>query len=151
MTVETERFGQCVPADATARERIEAASALLCLASPSTLLEALRDSGLTIVPAADVNTTRFDGEFLHWPGGGMNLAMLRALLDVKKLAIVPAADVPPPISDETLRHLRECALAWEPEARLLGNVTAHQLRSFCLELARLRAGGTPRAEGGVTP
>lgn len=53
------------------------------------------------------------------------------------LALVPAADVQP-ISDETLRHLRECALAWEPEARLLGNITAHQLRAFCLELAKLR-------------
>lgn len=51
---------------------------------------------------------------------------------------VPAADVPTPISDETLRHLTECALAWEPEVRLLGNVTARQLQSFCVELARLR-------------
>lgn len=40
--------------------------------------------------------------------------------------------------DETLRHLTECALAWEPEVRLLGNVTARQLQSFCVELARLR-------------
>jgi hypothetical protein len=75
----------------------------------------------------------------HDPCGfSVPLPVLRALLATQGLALVPAADVSTPISDETLRHLRECALAWEPEARLLGNVTAHQLHSFCLELARLR-------------
>ena len=56
-----------------------------------------------------------------------SLDAVRAALAVHGLALVPAADAPTPISDETLRHLRECALAWE----------------FCLELARLRAAMPP--------
>lgn len=44
-----DRFGQCAPFDATPRERLEAASALLMLADPLHLVEALRDAGLRAV------------------------------------------------------------------------------------------------------
>lgn len=65
-------------------------------------------------------------------------------LEEQGLAIVPAADVPSPISespisDDVLRHLTECAYAWEDNACLIGNVTARQLQAFCAELAKLRA------------
>jgi hypothetical protein len=40
-----------------------------------------------------VNTwTKFDGNMLEWPGGGMNLAMLRALLLSQGLHIVGKAE-----------------------------------------------------------
>lgn len=70
-------------------------------------------------------------------GCHVSIGDLQAALSRAGLALVPAADAQP-IGDETLRHLTECALAWEPEVRLLGNVTARQLQSFCVELARLR-------------
>lgn len=41
-------WGQCAPKDATARERVEAAAALLCLPDPAQLLEALFDAGLKL-------------------------------------------------------------------------------------------------------
>jgi hypothetical protein len=45
----------------------------------------------------------------------------------------------PPITDRVLRHLTECAHAWESDTCLLGNVTAKQLQAFCAELTQLRA------------
>lgn len=44
-----ERFGRCVPRDATIDERIEAAAALLLLDDPAKLRRALEDAGLVIV------------------------------------------------------------------------------------------------------
>ena len=81
-------------------------------------------------------------EYVTWsdePGFSFHLHVPRLKEQLAKygLALVPAADVQP-ISDETLRHLLECVLAWEPKARVIGDVTAHQLRAFCLELAKLR-------------
>ena len=75
---------------------------------------------------------------------GVDLAALWAS-GGKGSAIVPASDVPSPVSDETLRHLTECAHGWEPDACLLGTVTARQLQAFCAELAKLRA-DVPSAE-----
>lgn len=66
------------------------------------------------------------------------MAVQHKLQCSRRGAPLPARDVQP-VSDETLRHLSECAQAWEPEARLLGNVTALELRAFCAELAKLRA------------
>ncbi len=51
----------------------------------------------------------------------------------------PAATVDGcPVSTDNLLHLAECAHAWEPGARLLGNVTARELQLFCAELISYR-------------
>lgn len=48
-----ERFGQCVPRDATMPQRVEAASALLLLDDPQHLVGALFGAGLEVVTDAD--------------------------------------------------------------------------------------------------
>lgn len=46
--VGADRFGQCCAPHATARQRVEAAAALLCLDDPQHLLQALYDAGLHV-------------------------------------------------------------------------------------------------------
>ncbi len=61
---------------------------------PADVMRSAEEAGLSIIPTANANTTKFEGDLLQWPGGGMNLAMLRALLAPAGLRIV---------SDITLR------------------------------------------------
>jgi hypothetical protein len=63
-------------------------------------------------PEADKGVTKFEGDLLQWPGGGMNLAMLRALLARAGLAIIPAADVPSAEEREVLDDVVRIVADW---------------------------------------
>ncbi len=65
---------------------------------------------------------------------------------VKELRARRADDLGESEREELNGRIYECASAWEPEARLIGNVSAAEIRRFCddhasmrAELARLRA------------
>lgn len=113
----------------------------------------LATQGWALVPAADVRGAGITHEqrVTLWDAinrvvaasggnpGDTSVARQKAVAEVESVVSRLTADAPTPISDETLRHLNECAQAWDPEARPLGNVTALELRAFCAELAKLRA------------
>lgn len=55
---------------------------------PATLCRALSPRVTEALARAEGTMTRFHNGYLEWPGGGMNLAMLRALLARAGLQIV---------------------------------------------------------------
>lgn len=44
------------------------------------------------LPMTDTANVKFDGRALHWPGGGVNLPMLEALLSARGFRVVGPAE-----------------------------------------------------------